>query len=354
VQFKPDKLSPPERMGAILTRQKPDRVPFIPFIFGFCARNVGYPVAAVYEDAEMSFWSQLWTQMQYDYDGGTLYGYASVGGWEFGGDIKFPRTEWEQAPVVTRFPVETEEDVVNLKVPKDVMKAGANPIMLQFNEIQAKMGMPLMVQFGGPFTFAGNVCEVDKLARWMIKKKDIAHLLMKKTNQFLLEMVHQWVKMFGAERITAFTGEPTGANQVISPRQFEEFVLPYYQELHGEIIDMGIRHIFCHICGEQNLNLPHWAKVPMGDPGIVSFGHEVDLETAAKYFPNDVIAGNVEPAIIQNETSDKVYELTRITIEKGMKSPGGYVLMAGCEVPVMAPPFNIWTMRRAVNDFGWY
>ena len=189
MQFKPDKLTVPERMGAILTRQKPDRVPFIPFIFGFCSRNVGYPVAAVYEDAEKSFWSQIWTQMQYDYDGGALYGYASVGGWEFGGDIKFPRSEWEQAPVVTRFPIETEEDVVNFKVPKNVMNVGANPIMVQFNDIQAKMGMPLMVQFGGPFTFAGNCVEVDLLLRWMIKRKDIAHLLMKKVNQFLIEMV---------------------------------------------------------------------------------------------------------------------------------------------------------------------
>lgn len=353
MQFKLDKLSPAERMGAILTRQKPDRVPLIPFIFGFCARNVGYPVAAVYEDAEKSFWAQLWTQMQYDYDGGPLYGYASYGGWEFGGDVKFPRSQWEQAPVVTRFPVQTEEDVWNLKMP-DVERAGAHPIMMEFGKIQAKMGIPVTVQLGGPFMTAGNICEVDRLCKWMMKKPDVAHRLLRVATDFHLQTARYWVNTFGAERILVFDGEPTGANQIIGPNQFEKFVLPYYQELHGEILKMGIRHIFCHVCGEQNLNLPHWSKVPMGDPGIVSFGHEVDLETAARYFPNDIIAGNVEPQLIQNDSGERVYELCRIAIEKGKKCPGGYVLMAGCDVPTMAPPYNVWMMRKAVNDFGWY
>jgi uroporphyrinogen-III decarboxylase len=92
-----DTMTPPERMGAILSRRRPDRVPFIPFIFGFCARNVGYPVRAVYDDAEKSFWAQMWTAEMFGHDGGALYGYASYGGWEFGGDIKMPESEWESA-----------------------------------------------------------------------------------------------------------------------------------------------------------------------------------------------------------------------------------------------------------------
>jgi hypothetical protein len=28
--------------------------------------------------------------------------------------------------------------------------------------------------------------------------------------------------------------------------------------------------------------------------------------------------------------------------------------MAGCDVPVMAPPFNLYAMKKAVMDFGFY
>ena len=45
-------MTTPERMQAIEGRRRPDRIPFIPFIFGFCAKNVGYPIRALYEDPE--------------------------------------------------------------------------------------------------------------------------------------------------------------------------------------------------------------------------------------------------------------------------------------------------------------
>ena len=92
----------------------------------------------------------------------------------------------------------------------------------------------------------------------------------------------------------------------------------------------------------------------MGDPGIVSFGHEVDLEKAAEYFSNDIIVGNLEPAIIQVGTAEEVYEASRIVIEKGKRLAEGFMFGPGCELPPMAPVENVKAMTAAVNDFGWY
>jgi uroporphyrinogen decarboxylase len=117
---------------------------------------------------------------------------------------------------------------------------------------------------------------------------------------------------------------------------------------------MGIKHIHIHICGEQNLNLPYWAQIPRGDPGILSFGHEVDLDSAFKYFPKDIIMGNVETTVIQTGPAERVYELSRACIEKGKKYGCSFVLSPGCELPPNAPPYHVWMMRKAVNDFGWY
>ena len=172
-------MSPPERMHAVLSGQRPDRVPFIPFVFGFCAKNVGYPTKSVYDDAEKSFWAQMWTAEMFGYDGGPLYGYASFGGWEFGGDIKMPESQWESAPVVTRFPATTPEEVEALEIP-DVATAGAIPIAIEFAKIQQQFGMPIQVQGGGPFTVAGNVCEVDMLCRWLLKKTGHSPFALKK------------------------------------------------------------------------------------------------------------------------------------------------------------------------------
>jgi uroporphyrinogen decarboxylase len=145
------------------------------------------------------------------------------------------------------------------------------------------------------------------------------------------------------------------SNQVISPKYFETFLLPYQKELHEKILGMGIKHIFCHICGDQNLNLPYWTQVPMGNPGIVSFGHEVDLTTAVKYFGDTcIVAGNVEPAVIHAGTHEQVYRLAREAIEKAKDAPRGFILMPGCGISPLTPPYNVFMLKKATNDLGWY
>lgn len=344
-----------ERVGTILSGQKVDRVPFWPFILGFCARNVGYPIANIYSDPEKSFWSQLWTQEQYGYDGYPIYGYASYGSWEFGGEVRLPSSEWEQAPSIVQFPVDSEEGVNRLELPH-LEKAGMLPLAMAFSKISQKAGIPTgTIVLGGPFTIAGNLCKVEMLCRWMRKQPELTHRVLRLATEHIVDVVRRWTHTFGTERFMPHIWEPLASNQIISPKQFETFVFPYQKEAHERILAIGVKHILCHICGEHNLNLPYWAQIPMGNPGIVSFGHEVDLTTAIKYFGDTcVIAGNIEPAVIQQGTRDQVYEQCRIAIEKAKYSPRGFILMAGCEVPPMAPPHNLYMMKQAINDFGWY
>ena len=202
---------------------------------------------------------------------------------------------------------------------------------------------------------AGNIAEVDLLCRWLLKKPDTAHLLLQKVAEFLKKVCDYVAELFPEHPKQIFTGEPTGANQIISPKQFEEFVLPYLMDTHQYFLDKGMLSIFCHACGEQNLNLQHWAKVPFGDPGMVSVGHEVDLDTASEVFGDKhIILGNLEPRIIQEGTWQEVYEEARKCIEKGKRNPSGYIFLPGCDIPVMAPPYNLYAMVKAVKDFGFY
>jgi len=349
-----DRMTVAERMDAILAGKKVDRVPFYHFILGFCARNVGYPVATIYSDPEKSFQAQLWTLEQYGFDGGPDYGYASYGGWEFGGEVKLPDGEYEQAPSHGSFPVQSEEDVWKLRLP-DVKKTGCIPLAMEFSKLQDRFGTPISVVFGGNFTIAGNICPVEILCRWLIKKPEVAHRILRLATDHIVEVVQYWADTFGAERVIPNIWEPLSTNEIISPKQFETFVLPYLKESSEKILAMGIKHVYYHICGEQNLNLPYWSQVPMGDPGIVSVGAQVDLTTAIKYFGDTcIIAGNIEPAVIQTGTPKEVYELCKQAIEKAKYAPRGYMLMSGCEIPPMSPPHNIYVMRKAIDDFGWY
>lgn len=344
-----------ERWLAMLNRQPLDRIPVHGFALGFCTVHCGLSIADAYTKPAKIVEAATKTAAEFGWQDLPIISYPGMGGWEFGGEIKWPSSEFSQAPMVTRHPVETEEDVEKLKVP-DVKTAGIIPLMMEVSKLEQKKGAVLIMFLSiGPWGLASNIAGVETLCKWALKKPELVHKLEQKVLPFSVEVVRYWMDTFGADHLLPWIGGTASAsNQLISPKVFEQFVLPYQKQLFVEVHAMGIKHIFSHICGEQNLNLPYWAQLDFGDPGIVTLGHEVDIETAAKYFPNDIIMGNIAPTIIQTGTQEEVYEATRKVIEQGRKCPGGFMLGPGCEMPPRAPADNVWAIMQAVSDFGWY
>ncbi|MBN2186485.1 MAG: hypothetical protein JW732_03435 [Dehalococcoidia bacterium] len=348
-----------ERIEALLNHKKPDRVPLYPFAAaGFAMLYTGASVADAYNKPEVALAAQRKTCRDFGWVFAPMFGYAGFGGWEFGGDISWPTSEFDQAPKITRRAVETEEDVWNLKMP-DIENSGITPLTIEYFKMSSQERLdnePWNVtnHVEGAFNVAANICGADKLARWLIRKPELAHHLLELASDFLIKRARYLRDIFGIEGVLPSGGEPSASNNIISPVHFEKFALPYIKKVAENVLAMGYRHILIHICGEQNLNLPFWAQIPFGDPGLISIGHEVKLETAARYFPNYIIVGNLEPAIIQTQTPQEVYEASRKVIEEGKKCSGGFILSPGCELPPKAPAENVMAMTRAVNDFGWY
>ena len=71
---------------------------------------------------------------------------------------------------------------------------------------------------------------------------------------------------------------------------------------------MGSPCIAFHLCGEQNLNYDMYKEVPLPPLSMISVSHEVDLDKASATFPDNILFGNVEPALFQLGTPEEVYE----------------------------------------------
>jgi len=349
-----DRMTSKERIEALLAKNSVDHVGLFLFARGFCARNTGIPLKDFYMDPKKSLKAQICTSQMYGQDENMKFGFASAVAWDFGGGIKMPSGEYDQTPIVVRYPVESEEAISKLEMP-DFDRAGMLPLNMEFCRLQEKAGLVRTMSIGDPLMYAASLCGLERLMKWMIKKPELAHKLLRFVTGFCVELANHWIKTFGTENIEFRTSTPTSSNQVISPKQFKEFCLPYLKELHEKVLNMGTKYIYTHICGDQNQNLPYYAEVPVGEPGIVSFGHEVELTKAIEYLGDRcIIVGNVEPKVLLTGTPRQVYQLSKECIEKGKFAPRGFILGSGCELPPLAPPCNVWAMRKAINDFGWY
>jgi uroporphyrinogen decarboxylase len=355
MQFTKDRMISSERIEALFSYQKPDRVALGAMSTGFNTRNAGHTVADAYQNPERSFDDMQWTSEQYGWDPIPQYaGHTVLGAWDFGGKVRMPQGEFEGALVVTEYPVQNEDDVTKLRIP-DPKKAGRIPLAMRFSSLQAQKGLPVYYFSRSPFTMAANISGIDRFLRWTMRKPELCEILLKLSLDHIINTLALWVETFGAERIFAWMSSPTESNQLVSPQTVKRFAIPYHEAYHCRIHELGVRRFGLHICGEQNLNLPLLAESsPWAHPSVLSFGHEVDIQAAASHFPKDIIFGNIEPAVIQAGTPEQVYELCRAAIEKGKKAHSGFILGPGCGLPVSAPPVNVYAMTKAVNDFGYY
>jgi uroporphyrinogen decarboxylase len=348
-----------ERIERLLNREKPDRIPIWPFAAGgFAVVHSQISLVEAYTNPEVCLAAQRKVAQEFGWVSAPFIGYAGFGGWEFGGEMKFPTGEFDQAPSISRYAVDTTADVMNLAVP-DIKESGFVPVILDFCHKASKArrdNEPFRVMSTGcgSFSIACNIAGPDKLARWIIKEPDAAHRLLRLATDFVVALAGYWKDVFGVEGALPIGGEATSANTIISPKHFEEFAFPYLKEGQEKLLALGYTTTYMHICGDHNGNLPFWSQIPFGDPGIISIGHEVALETAAEYFPDHIILGNLEPAIIQTGTAEEVYEASRKIIERGKELKCGFIFSPGCEIPPMASAENVMAMTRAVNDFGWY
>lgn len=357
MHLRQDRMSSEERMNALFEYRKPDRIPINPLVVthGFNSRNAGYTIASAYDAPKETFFAGLWTSEQYGWDQIHHFFHLNVSGaLDFGGEVKLPVGEFEDGMIVQSPPVKTETDIEKLKMP-DPKKAGRIPKAMEFSKLVEAHGRSIGFFSRAPFCMAANICDLEQFSRWMVRKPELCERLTGMAMDHIFNVLSYWVDVFGAEKIQVFIASANESNQLISPKHFKKYALPAHMEFHRRLKLLGIKRFAFHLCGDQNLNLPLLASAtPWMHPSILSFGHEVDLESAGACFPQDIIYGNVEPAVIQTGTPQQVYELSKVTIEKGKRAPGGFILGPGCAIPPGSPPVNVFSMTKAVNDFGWY
>jgi uroporphyrinogen-III decarboxylase len=347
-----------ERVEALLDRRKPDRVPIWPGACnGFAVVNNGYSLTHAYTDPGVTYQSLRKTCRDFGWIFFPWMSYASFGAWEFGGEVRMPTGDYDQAPMVLRYPVEKDEDVYNLKWPGP--DSGFYPTARKYAELANQERLDnepwnRMISCGSAYSLACQLVGLEKFLKWLVKKPDVARFLIRQLAEWNLSSLEKRKEALGTEGVLSVVGLPLASNQLISPQKFEEFVLPDLKEGQARLRALGYRTTHAHICGEQNKNLPFYQEVDFGDPGFISVGPEIELETAARYFPGHIITGNLSPAVIQTGTPNQVYEATRLVVETGKRIEGGFIFGPGCELPPKAPAENVKAMTQAVEDYGWY
>ena len=190
----------------------------------------------------------------------------------------------------------------------------------------------------------------DKALYDLYDQPGLVHALFEKGLQIALEMTRA-MRAAGVELF--LMGDATASCDVISPRHFREFVLPYYQSYCAEVRRLGAL-TYVHVCGNQTPLAEMLADSgvdciePMDPSGGVDpadmkrrVGHRVAL------------MGGVATLTLLRGTPREVEEEARKCILAAGRD-GGYILAAGCMVPRDTPEDNIRALVNTAHEFGRY
>jgi uroporphyrinogen decarboxylase len=348
-------MTPGERLGSLYGTGWADRPGAGTFAMGLIAKMTpGLSIGECYLDPEKFARAYIRVQQTLGFDSGPMFGHASLGAAEFGGELSYPAPNSRaQSPMVRKHPIDTPEKVDSMEVPeiskvKEVVSEckGANWVVENY---PAGFNGPSIV-CGSPFSLGGNAIGVEQMLLWMIEEPDLVHKVMDRMSEFLIEKAKYIVANVGP--IMLFDGGPTEANDLISPKQFETFALPYLKKVREGALKAGIPGFLCHPCGDQNGNIEMWAEAPGNF--AVNFDFRTPLEKVVKVFgPKSMIIGNIEPAKFQYSDYDYIYKTTMDYMKiAATNCPHGYMVGPGCEIPTDTPALHVGAMLQATRDYA--
>ncbi|MBN1785727.1 MAG: MtaA/CmuA family methyltransferase [Candidatus Methanofastidiosa archaeon] len=251
--------------------------------------------------------------------------------------------ERTRQPSIASHPYNSRQPIMPEPIPDDLKSHKRLPVVLgAIRTLREQVGsdIPIIAGAEGPVTVASDLLEVTTFMKWTIKKRDTV----KEYLDYGAEAVVRYANAMldaGADVFSLL--DPVASPELLNPRDFNDFILPLYQDMAKKISG----DVVLHICGDVEFILPY-----LKDCGFaaVSIEEKTDLYKAKEIFDGDIrVVGNVSTSkTLFNGSPEQVYDESMEALQKGTDA-----LAPGCGLAPMTPLENCQAMVRARNDhFG--
>ncbi|MEM2123416.1 MAG: uroporphyrinogen decarboxylase family protein [Candidatus Bathyarchaeia archaeon] len=332
-----------DRVLEALNLKEPDRVPVVPFIISFAAKYAGIKFIEYCRDPWKLSEAQLLTADEFGVDAVYVDSDAVIEAEAFGAEVVYFEDE---VPSIGSPKVKSIEDIETLKVP-DPHSDGRMPVWIEATRIlheEAGDKLGIFTNINGPFQVAAQLLGITGICMDMYRDPGLVEKLLEITTEAAIRFAQAEVEA-GSDAIVM--GESLASPNIVSPKQYERFVLPYDRKV---ITEVDIPFLL-HICGDASLIID--LMVATGTR-FLEVDTPVDLAEIREKYGNKVgIRGNVNTALLLSGTPGEVEEAAKQCIIKAAKG-GGFILGSGCEVPRNTPQANLKAMVKAAIKHGTY
>ena len=343
---KDDQMTPKERAFALFAGKPVDRMPiklFSPYI----GMNFGVSYQEAFVEAKSRAHWLIESYKRFGQDGLSVNYRLDGIPVAFGAESTYDPAG---IPIIKDFILKDFSDIDQLDLEKIRFKndPNAQTAFEAVQIIQDELNDEIFtgVGFMGPFTTAANLAGVEIILKSMRKDKEGLHKLLDFAADITIEVGRKFVE----NQIGIGLAEPTAS--LLSPKQFREFVIPYYVKVMDKWKEWGSRGSGFHICGDTTKLLETFPE--MGIRGV-SIDSAVDIAVAKDLVGDKLsIMGNVSPIEILRGTPESIEQAVIDCFRKCWDNPRGFTIAPGCDIPVQTSLENIDAYMRAARKCAKY
>jgi len=201
--------------------------------------------------------------------------------------------------------------------------------------------LPIIANLSGPVSLATSIADPMLYYRAFHRNKEAVHRLNDFCTEVALRLGDAWVDA-GADLICI--ADPSATGDLIGPRGFEEFVIPYLDRLSEHFQNRRKVPVIVHICGD----IGSFKELPSKLAAkAVSVDSQVSIRNLQQQAKGKVTMGNVSTFTLEKGTPDSVARAAAVAIKHGVD-----ILAPACGIAPGTPLANLRSLSALVREQG--
>jgi [methyl-Co(III) methanol-specific corrinoid protein]:coenzyme M methyltransferase len=199
-------------------------------------------------------------------------------------------------------------------------------------------GIPSIGSISGPLSTAASLVEPMAFLKELRREKDAAHRLL----DAVTESLAAWAALMVENGAAAITiADPTATGEILGPRLFEEYALPYINRIVDRIHALGIPAIV-HICGDVRMVKQRLFDLH-GD--AVSTDAMVNLYELKQERPDLVTMGNLSTWLLDTGSAAQTANAAEVLLRRNLD-----IIAPACGLSTSTPLENLRAFTGVVRN----
>jgi [methyl-Co(III) methanol-specific corrinoid protein]:coenzyme M methyltransferase len=242
-------------------------------------------------------------------------------------------------PKIAREPFSTALDVEYLPPGAISKNARAQALIGAVHSLSKKHpDIPVIGSLTGPLSLSASLVDPMTFLKGLRRNGDASHRLLSYVTDQLIDYA-RLISESGAAAISI--ADPTATGEILGPRLFEEYAVPYIGKIVSAVGKMGVP-VIVHICGDVKTVKPYLQKL---NGSAVSVDAMVSLQSLKNEYHELTTMGNLSTYLLEFSETEKVFRAAKNLISQNID-----ILAPACGLSTSTPLANIRAFTGAVRE----